>query len=100
MYDPKVNDYVSWKSHIEGWVYFKCKEYITIEVSVKPKDNQNYVDCRLHRNERLLVLCYHNQWNELTYIRSRTSVYEEEEDNLETICESTGRESIQVECRS
>jgi hypothetical protein len=82
-YIPTVNDYVKWKPHIEGWVYFKDKEYITIEVSVKPKDCENYQACCLHRNERLLVLCYNNQWNELTYIRSRTSVYEEEENSLE-----------------
>lgn len=93
-YIPAVNDYVIWKKDIEGWVYFKDKEYITIEVSVKPKNNENYEACSLHRNERLLVLCYNNQWNELTYIRSRTSVYEEEKNSLEIVCESTGRESI------
>jgi hypothetical protein len=82
-YIPQVNDYVQWTKGVEGWVYFKDKEYITIEQSVKPKDCENYQACCLHRNERLLVLCYNNQWNELTYIRSRTSVYEEEENSLE-----------------
>jgi hypothetical protein len=82
-YIPQVNDYVQWTKGVEGWVYFKDKEYITIEQSVKPKDCENYQACCLHRNERLLVLCYNNQWNELTYIRSRTSVYEEEKNSLE-----------------
>jgi hypothetical protein len=82
-YIPQVNDYVQWTKGVEGWVYFKDSEYITIEQSVKPKDCENYQACCLHRNERLLVLCYNNQWNELTYIRSRTSVYEEEKNSLE-----------------
>ncbi len=82
-YIPQVNDYVQWTKGVEGWVYFKDKEYITIEQSVKPKDCENYQACCLHRNERLLVLCYNNQWNELTYVKSRTSVYEEEENSLE-----------------
>jgi hypothetical protein len=31
-YIPKVNDYVKWETKgQEGWVYFKCKDYITIE---------------------------------------------------------------------
>lgn len=76
MYVPKVNDYVKWKSHIEGWVYFTDKEYITIEVTTRPKDTVNYEACSLHRNERLLVLCYKNQWKELNYIKSRSSIYE------------------------
>jgi len=78
MYEPKVNDYVQWTEYVEGWVYFKCDEYISIEMSVKPKDCENYEACSLHRNDRLLVLCYHNQWKELTYVKSRESVYEEE----------------------
>ena len=39
--DPKVNDYVIWDKgeygKDEGWVYFFCDEYITIETSVRPK---------------------------------------------------------------
>lgn len=77
-YQPQVNDFVRWKSDVEGWVYFKNHEYLTIEVSVRPKDKQNYQHCSLHRNERLLVICYHDQWNELEYIKSRKSVYEED----------------------
>ena len=76
-YDPKVNDYVKWTKGVEGWVYFKCDEYITIEYSVRPKDEVNYECCSIHANERLLVICYENQWDQLKYIRSRKSIYEE-----------------------
>lgn len=78
-YEPQVNDYVKWRKGVEGWVYFKCEEYITIEHSVRPKDKVNYHACSIHRNERLLVVCYHSQWKELEYVRSRKSIYEEEE---------------------
>jgi hypothetical protein len=76
MYEPKVNDYVTWNKGIEGWVYFKCNDYVTIEQSVRPKDYVNYAACDLHRNERLLVLCYKNQWNQLTYVKERKSLHE------------------------
>ena len=76
-YTPNINDYVVWTRGIEGWVYFKHEEYITIETDVWEKDQENYEHCKLHRNDRVLVLCYHYQWNELTYIKSRKSVYEE-----------------------
>ena len=81
MYIPQVNDYVIWNDGkgVEGWVYFMSEEYITIEVSVTPKDRVNYQACSLHRNDRLLVLCYPNQWKDLVYVRSRNSVYEEKE---------------------
>ena len=36
-YEPRLNDYVSWRN-VEGWVYFVTDEYLTIEISVKPKD--------------------------------------------------------------
>lgn len=85
-YEPKENDFVRWTKGIEGWVYFKDKEYITIEASVRPKDVQNYEDCSLHRNERLLVICYKNQWDELKYIRSRQSIYEEEKNCVSLNC--------------
>ena len=78
MYEPKVNDYVRWTKGVEGWVYFKDDEYITIEVNVRPKNNENYEACSLHANERLLVICYHSQWKELEYVKSRESVHEEE----------------------
>lgn len=77
-YIPEVNDYIIWeKGRVEGWIYFKDKEYITIEIGVKPKNEENYEACSLHRNDRLLVLCYNNQWKELTYVKSRESVNEQ-----------------------
>ena len=95
-YEPQVNDYVQWKYNVEGWVYFKGQEYITIEVNVRPKTYENYAACDLHRNDRLLVLCYKSQWKELKYVKSRESVYEEKKNNVEMVGEGTGRESIQM----
>ena len=86
IYEPKVNDYVKWTKGVEGWVYFKCEEYITIEYNVRPKDELNYRACSIHANERLLVICYNNQWNRLEYVKSRESVYEEEQNCLATAC--------------
>jgi hypothetical protein len=80
MYEPQVNDYVIWKNDIEGWVYFKDKEYITIELFVRRKNDVNYRDCSIHANERLLVLCYNSQWKELIYVKSRPSIYDEEKE--------------------
>jgi hypothetical protein len=77
MYEPQINDYVTWTKGVEGWVYFKDREYITIEISVRPKDDDNYKACSIHANERLLVLCYANQWDELNYITTRESIYED-----------------------
>lgn len=77
-YSPAVNDYVEWKkSQLSGWVYFKCPDYITIEVFTKPKNEEDYAHSPIHANYRVLVLCYYHQWNELSYVRSRSSIYEE-----------------------
>jgi hypothetical protein len=75
-YVPQVNDYVQWTKGVEGWVYFKDKEYITIEAAVRPKNSINYRAAPIHANDRLLILCYSNQWNELKYVRSRETIYE------------------------
>jgi hypothetical protein len=93
IYTPKVNDYVIWTKGVEGWVYFVDKEYLTIEQSVRPKDEINYLCCSLHRNERVLVICYPEQWKELTYVRSRESVYEEEKESMEIVGKSDWGES-------
>jgi hypothetical protein len=77
-YNPEINDYVIWKPHIKGWIYYKDTEYLTIETRVKPKDNINLLDAPFHANNRLLVICYQNQWGELNYVKSRKSIYEEE----------------------
>lgn len=76
IYDPQVNDYVCWENSVEGWVYFKHDDYITIEISVKPKSRENYQACPIHHNDRTLVLCYTSQWKELKYVKSRESKYE------------------------
>jgi hypothetical protein len=94
MYEPQVNDYVYWNDRVEGWVYFKDEEYITIEIGVKPKDDENYQACSIHRNDRLLVLCFADQWNELTYVKSRDSRYEEEKNIMETLGKGNRRKGI------
>lgn len=79
-YTPNINDYVLWNNGkgVEGWVYFKDSEYITIEYVVRPKDEVNLECCPIHTNERLLVICYDEQWEELEYVKTRKSKYEEE----------------------
>lgn len=76
-YHPKVNDYVQWKNGIEGWIYFKDNSYVTIEAKVEPKDSDNLRHSPIHTNNRLLILCFSDQWKELKYIRSRKSIHEE-----------------------
>jgi hypothetical protein len=87
-YEPQINDYVKWNKGVEGWVYFKDKNYITIEASVRLKDDENYEACSLHRNERLLVICYKNQWKQLEYVKTRKSLYETEKYDLEMVGKS------------
>ena len=76
MYVPKVNDYVIWKPYVKGWVYYKDESYITIEARVRPKDEVNLLDSPFHANNRLLVICYPDQWKELQYVRTRQSIHE------------------------
>ena len=78
MYKPSLNDYVRWKKGVEGWVYFVDSDYITIETNVFPKDEQNIRACSLHRNYRVLVLCYKEQWEQLECIGYRVNKYSEE----------------------
>ena len=77
MYTPQVNDYVTWKNDISGWIYFKGSKYLTIEISICPKDQDDYEISPLHINKPALILCYRQKWNELTYVKSRNSIYEE-----------------------
>ena len=72
-YDPCVNDYIKWRDH-EGWVYFKCDEYITIEISVKRKEC-NLSD-HIHKMNHTLLVCQRHYWDEIVYLRSRTSIYD------------------------
>lgn len=74
-YTPKINDYVIWKNkNLEGWVYFVCSSYVTIETLVRPKDEVNYNASPIHRNERLLAICHFENWSELNYVKSREKV--------------------------
>ena len=66
-YEPRLNDYVSWRN-VEGWVYFVTDEYLTIEISVKPKED-NLVP--RHKKHHCLVVCYSHCWDELEYVHSR-----------------------------
>jgi len=75
-YEPQVNDYVKWTKGVSGWIYFKCEEYITIEYNVRPKDEVNLDCCPIHKNDRLLVVCYPYQYKELEYVKSRDSIYD------------------------
>lgn len=77
MYKPQLNDYVKWTKGVEGWVYFIDKDYITIETQVIPKDEENIQACRLHQNNRLLVVCYSDQWNQLQLLGYRENKYSE-----------------------
>ncbi len=74
-YTPKVNDYVKWKN-LEGWVYFRDDEYITIEIAVKEKKCTKGTN---HKKDHILVVCYHNQWKDLEYVKSRASKYDGED---------------------
>ena len=73
-YIPKVDDYVKWhhNGHIdEGWVYFKCDEYISIEVGVKDKPNCEYTKNDKHKKIHILVVCQNWYWKELEYVGNR-----------------------------
>jgi len=82
MYRPKVNDYVKWKDSLgrltQGWVYFVSDEYITIEISVRCKDEENIKHCSLHEKTHTLVLCFPENWKELDYVKTRASKYSDE----------------------
>ena len=89
-YEPQINDYVKWTKGVEGWVYFRDDEYVTIEYIVRPKDQVNNQCCPIHANERLLVVCYKEDWKHLKYVKSRESIYEEEQDCMALVGESIG----------
>ena len=74
-YEPQVNDYVIWEKigterNDEGWVYFKCEEYITIETSIKPKPPCAVSNSK-HRYIHTLLLCPNQFWGQLKYVKSR-----------------------------
>ena len=69
-YVPQVDHYVRHK-HLEGWIYFIDKEYLTLEILVRKKSEESYNDAMFHRNERCLVLVYPEDWKDLKYVKKR-----------------------------
>lgn len=69
-YIPEVDHYVRHK-HLEGWIYFIDKEYLTLEIMVRKKSEESYNDAMFHRNERCLVLVYTEDWKDLEFIKKR-----------------------------
>lgn len=71
-YVPLVDDYVKWHpTHgpvLQGWIYFKCDKYITIEIGVKDKPD-DYV--HFHKKTHCCVLCFPENWHQLEYIKTR-----------------------------
>ncbi len=70
-YVPEVDDYVKWNNHgnvIEGWVYFKCDEYLTIEFAVRDKPDNH---ASFHKKVHCCILCFPEKWHELEYIENR-----------------------------
>jgi len=79
-YTPEIDDYVKWnkgKYSVEGWVYYKDQQYITIEIGVKSKNEENVVACPIHHKTHTLVLCFPEYYHQLEYIKSRTDKYDE-----------------------
>lgn len=66
-YVPNVDDYVIWKD-LKGWVYFKCDQYITIEIGVKDKPDDLV---KMHKKTHCCVLCFPEDWHELEYVKNR-----------------------------
>ena len=69
-YVPQVDHYVRHK-HLEGWIYFIDKEYLTLEILVRKKSEESYNDAMFHRNERCLVVVYPEDWKDLKYVKKR-----------------------------
>ena len=87
-FDVQVNDYVKWHHNNlcdEGWVYFKCDDYITIEIGVKPKPYCSIVKNKLHCNDHILVVCQSQFWDELEYIKTRETKDEDSKCFVRTI---------------
>ena len=66
-YEPKLNDYVSWRN-IEGWIYYIDNTHLTIEISVRPKEDDLVPR---HKKHHCLVECDKWNWDELVYVNSR-----------------------------
>jgi len=79
-YTPKLNDYVRWekgKFSVEGWIYFVDSSYITIEIGVKCKDDDDIVNCPIHSKYHTLVVCFPEYYHQLQYMKTRNCIHEE-----------------------
>ena len=79
-YVPEVDDYVKWNkgNHpVEGWIYYKDQEYITIEIGVKCKNMDNITACPIHQKTHTLVVCFPEYYHQLQYIKTRANKYDE-----------------------
>jgi hypothetical protein len=79
-YTPEVDDYVKWNkgNHpVEGWIYYKDQEYITIEIGVKCKNMDNITACPIHHKTHTLVVCFPKYYHQLEYIKTRANKYDE-----------------------
>tara|TARA_B100000085_G_scaffold284852_1_gene319039 strand:+ start:789 stop:1058 length:270 start_codon:yes stop_codon:yes gene_type:complete len=81
-YVPEVDDYVIWGEH-KGWIYFKCDEYVTLEIGVKPKPNCEYTRQEKHKYIHTLLLCFPWDWKNLKYIHTRKNKYGETLEDME-----------------
>jgi len=75
-YEPKVDDYVIWNKlnfPVEGWVYFKDHEHITIEIGVRDKTKKQIINGSHHRKDHILVVCQSMYWNQLEYVKTRST---------------------------
>ena len=66
-YSPQIDDYVSWRN-VEGWVYYVDESHLTIEIAVRPKEDDLVP---MHRKHHCLVVVQHFQYDELVYVNSR-----------------------------
>ena len=77
-YVPRLDDYVVWNDSLgrvtKGWVYFVSDSYITIEIGVKCKDDENIKHCPIHKKTHCLVLCFPENWHELEYVKNRRDI--------------------------
>ena len=70
LYNPAVDDYVKWKN-IEGWVYYADSSYITIEISVRDKHQDDLIHSPKHKKHHCCVVCPNWSWDELEYVKTR-----------------------------
>ena len=74
-YERQIDDYVIWdkigsQDNDEGWVYFKCEDYITIETGIKPKPPCQLAQSK-HRYIHTLLVCQCDYWHQLKFVKSR-----------------------------